>query len=182
MLFVSSAYTVGGLVALAAVVACSQGGGGSTSTLGEHTGGVTLKFTSIPADVHCVEVDTSDYGTPRVRVDVAPSTQANVAIAPLKPGDVYLWGTAYNESCEALASGGDGGSEGGAYSNVSWTANGTDVQVYPGTYTQAELTFHQLGGVDVGVNFDNCIDGGSGSNCADGGDAGLFGLTMAPRN
>ena len=49
------------LLALGTGVACSAGHDGSQRpALAENTGGIALKLSSVPSDVQCVEIDTSD--------------------------------------------------------------------------------------------------------------------------
>ena len=150
-------------------LACSGGSNASgPPPLGEHTGGIVMKLTDVPNDVQCVELDTSDYRNPQVRVDVTPGSTATIPIAPLDPGYVWLSGQAYGQSCESLNYGyGDAG-----VGDVTWVADGVSVNIIAGQYTQTDMHFHQLGGASVNVQWDTCDAGGSFYNCGGGDDAG----------
>jgi hypothetical protein len=127
-----------------------------------------------------------------VRTDVQPGGSAEITLAPLDPGGISLWGTAYSVPCWQVGYGGSssgggsgtsGGTSGGAVdagagfpaSNgnyATWAADAIYVSVVPGQTTPAELHFHQFGAVDVTVDFDNCGYTGSfyyGCNSYDGG-------------
>jgi len=118
-----------------------------------------MKLSGTPSDVLCVEIDTSDFPTPQVRVDVTAGGSETITISPLDPGDGWLSGQAYNQPCEAPYSfSADGGVTG---ASVTWVADQAMVSIVADQDTQAELAFHQLGGADVTVTFNTC-DGGGG--------------------
>ena len=162
-------------------VGCSTPTASSSSTLHPlpaNTGGAILKVEDAPSDVLCVEIDTSDYRTPQVRVDVTPGSSTVIPVAPLNPGTVYLWGQAYDQPCELLggpigipaADAGVVEGDGGAGSSVTWEAQETAVNIVPGQYADVTLPFFQLGGANVNVTFNSCdSNGGSFYFCEDGG-------------
>jgi hypothetical protein len=171
-------------VASAVAVGCSSPAAG-TKPLPEHTGGMVMEITSVPSDVQCVEINTSDYRTSQVRVDVTPGTTATVPVAPLDPGVIYVWGQAYDVPCESLGYGyptptpyypdaGLGYADSGPQtpaSHVTWLADSIPVTIFSGQYTNADLHFHQLGGANVTIDWDSC-DGGGGNFYYCGGDGG----------
>jgi hypothetical protein len=135
-----------------------------------------MKLTNVPADVACLELDTTDYRNPQVRVDVSPGASVTVPIAPLDPGYVWLSGQAYGQTCESIEYG-YGYGEAGA-PDVTWVADGVSLTIVAGQYTQTDLHFHQLGGASVNVEWDTCDAGSSFYTCGadDGGfpeDAGI---------
>jgi hypothetical protein len=152
---------------------CSSSPSGDTAKLPEHLGGVIMRLSSVPTDVQCVEIDTSDYRTNQVRVDVTPGQSATITLAPLNPGEVYLWGNAYNQPCATLGYGSFDGGYVPPTSDVTWVADSTPVFIVSGQYTNADLHFHQLGGANVTIDWDTC-DGGGGNfyYCGGGPDAG----------
>jgi len=175
----SSSSSSGALLLAAAVaagasfLACSAGSSSAPSApvLGAHVGGIEMKLANIPADIQCVELDTSDVRTPQVRVDVSPGTSVTIPVAPLDPGYVWLSGEAYDQSCESLAYGGydDGGVT--TQGDVTWVADGVSLDIIAGQYTQTDLHFHQLGGATVNIEWDTC-DGGGGNFYYCGGEDG----------
>jgi len=151
-------------------VACSQGSGSSGSGAGfnERTGSISLKLASVPSDVLCIELDTSDWMSPQTFVSTAPGAPLSIAISPITPGWIDLYGRAYRVDCNTVRYGGGGipgpGSDGGsaAASEISWIADPIWLQVIAGGPTEADLRFHQLGALDVNVDWSNCDpDGGA---------------------
>lgn len=123
------------------------------------------------------------FGSTTSYTDVTPGASATIEIGPLSPGYVYLTGDAYNVPCSTIEYPwiGIGGSSGGGGSgpvpivgpssgpgipapgigdagvlNPTWEADATQVLVVPGVATAATLSFHQLGSLDLSVNFQNC--------------------------
>jgi hypothetical protein len=167
------------VLSLAGVVACSQGPSqsGRGSGADPHTGNIELKIASVPNNVSCIEIDTSDYASPQKLVDATPGQPIIVAISPIQPGWVYLTGRAYSLSCETFRgisppSYPDDGStafsdDAGPSNPETWVAEGTSVFVASGQTTVADLRFHQLGGLDVSVEW---CDDGDGGTCDDAGE------------
>ena len=135
---------------------CSAGSGagtGSAASYGEKTGTIVAELTSVPPDVLCVEIQTYYYGS-SVLTDVKPGAKATIVLPQINPGYAYISGTAYNVPCSQVSPYYPYSADGGA-SNVTWEADEISVYVYAGGTTNADLHFHQLGKVDVGVSFDN---------------------------
>lgn len=131
--------------------ACSQSapaGGGGEGTFDDSTGALVAHMKKIPEDVRCIEIQTSDWHASQVRVDVEPGTEATLRIAPLAPGYVSFWGTAYGVPCWDIWG------DGGPASNETWNADYASAYVTAGQATPVTLTFRHLGSADVSVDFD----------------------------
>jgi hypothetical protein len=139
---------------------------------------------SAPKNVMCIEINVSDYGegmtgygSTTSYTDVTPGSTTTIQVGPLSPGYVELWGDAYDVPCSTIEYGiiygsssgpipvgvGSSGavadatafSDGGVV-NPTWEADYTEVLVSPGAPTVATLSFHQLGSLNLGVDFQNC--------------------------
>jgi hypothetical protein len=170
---------------------CSSTGGGGSGGLPENTGAIAARLTNVPADVQCIQIFTSDFHVSEVDTNVTPGTTATILIAPLSPGFVELNGRALNHPCNqfvfdgGFGGGGDASDDGGlTFGNgVTWEASPAFVNVIPGQVTSVDLHFHQPGGVNVNIDFDNCVP--FSSFCGDGGftednDVAFFDAAVTP--
>jgi hypothetical protein len=107
------------------------------------------RLTIVPSDVQCVEITGYDGRYIDVRTDVTPGSSPTILIKPVDPGSVTLSGQAFSVPCSETYYYVEAGDA------VTWVADPTSVEVFAGRTTEAQLHFHQLGGVDVGVSFDN---------------------------
>jgi hypothetical protein len=98
----SSLFAVPLLGALAACSGSIEPGSHGNEELPEGMGALESKILSVPADVRCVVVQSSDYRASYTRVDVTPGESATIRLAPLAPGWIYLYGEAYDLPCSAL--------------------------------------------------------------------------------
>ncbi len=165
--------------ALLGAVGCSGSARSSVDDpqLPENTGAISAKLTSAPADVKCVVIHTSDFHVPTVLIDVTPGQSFTQRLAPLATGWLSLWGSAYDKPCDAVkeadpvAYGADSGGgypplqDASAPDSPTWTADTTYVNVLAGQTTPATLRFHQPGGVDINIDFDNCDNSWGNASC-----------------
>src|SRR5688572_6768051 len=95
----------GGVVGCSAVLgaaglaACGSEGGQGDEQLPEGMGAIVAALSSVPDDVRCVEIHTSDWRNPVVQANVTPGSSAIIRIAPLSAGYVTLSGQAFEEPC-----------------------------------------------------------------------------------
>ncbi len=163
----------------------APGAGSGTANGGEKTGMIVAAVTA-PKDVMCIELQVTDYngngssggyyGPLTTYTDVTPGTNAVIQVGPLSPGYVYLSGDAFDVPCvqveypweyggSGVGSSGsssgpmvvmeDGGVSSGS-TNPTWEADDEQVLVAPGAATNATLTFHQFGSLNLNINFANC--------------------------
>jgi len=141
-------------------------------SLPEGTGAIVAAITTVPDDVRCVEIYTSDSRSSFVRADVTPGASATIRIAPLSPGFIYLSGAAYAQSCFSDAG---FGSDAGVGTTQTWEADPTYAYVEAGRSNEAQLNFHRFASLNVDVNFDEpccnegTADGGAPCGCLDAG-------------
>ena len=164
------------LLSLAAlsVGGCSDGGPASPSKdLGvgefdETTGALVAHLQRIPDNVRCLEIQVSDWRFGLMRFDVTPGDDAFIKIAPLLPGWVYFYGSAYSVACADIY----GPNDGGPYGFQTWYADYASAEIVPGRATPVSLTFRKLGAADVSIDFSDepPCDGGT---CPPSGDAGF---------
>jgi hypothetical protein len=169
---------------LAAGCTATVDGPSAGTHVSQSTGALVASLIDIPSDVLCVDISTSDYQyTPDVRVDVVPGTTNSVTVSPLAPGYISLSGVAYDVPCSEAPSSQyyygyydnvyavDGGAYDAGRILPTWVADSTSTTVVAGETTPVELRFHQLGGLNVNVTFDNCNSDASDPACNVGEDS-----------
>ena len=117
---------------------------GGEEPIAEGMGAIVADVAVVPPDVKCIEIQTSDYRFYSVRKDVTPGQAASIRLAPLTPGTIYVYGTAYSVPCANTY--GDyyyGVSDGGPTSSVTWRADATFAQVQAGRTNKANVVFRQ---------------------------------------
>lgn len=162
------------------VAACSSAGSSESSEppLGEFnetTGAIVAHLRRIPDDVRCLGVTVSDWRYGAQLFDVTPGDEAFVKIAPLMPGWVYFYGSAYSVKCSDIYGYGDGGpADAGPYGFQTWYAEYASVEITPGRATPVSLTYRRLGSADVSIDFsDDPICGDDAGPCPPTGDGGF---------
>lgn len=162
------------VIGASSTVACGSSDNKDES-LPEGTGAVVAAISTVPDDVQCVEIMTSDWRSPYVRTDVSPGSSATIRIVPLSPGHVVLWGAAYAEPCMFFDAGvGIDGGHAGTLTQT-WEATPVGTIVASGHTNHVQLTFRRFGSLDVEVDFEEpccdpgAVDGGGPCACFDGG-------------
>ena len=115
------------------------------------SGELVATLTTVPNDVHCLQLQTSVWNLSQLNFDVTPGTTQTVRVGPLPAGTVFVSGIAYSKTCaEAF------------YEYQSWTADQVQATVETGRVTPLTLTFKRLGRVDISIDFEECdsTDGG----------------------
>ena len=135
---------------------------GEDEPIGEGMGALVANIPVVPPDVQCIEIQTTDYRVSLVRKDVTPGQAASFRLAPLSPGNLYVYGTAYSVPCANAYNYYDYGYgyayDGGASSPVTWRADYTYAQVQAGRTNKTNLVFYKLADLNVDVQFqDPCV-------------------------
>src|SRR4051794_3880538 len=88
-----------GLFAVASGSGCGANPAGEEEPIAEGMGAIVASVPVVPPDVQCIEIQTTDYRVGAVRKDVTPGQAASFRLAPLSPGFLSVYGTAYSVPC-----------------------------------------------------------------------------------
>jgi hypothetical protein len=163
---------------------CSSASDGNRPSDLEQTGEISAAIERVPDDTRCVTLSLSVYSrfydSRYVQQDVTPGESASIRIGSLAPGYGSVSGQAYSTACSQIYPSYDGGPGG----QQTWNADTTYFYVQTGRNIQVQLNFRRLGGVDIGINFDECScdqfgvctivdDAGTAVTCQPSGDGGV---------
>jgi cysteine-rich repeat protein len=153
--------TASSLVLVASLAGCSTYEGA--------VGSARATITQVPAGVACVQIIAAAGRTLTYSADVMPGSSSQMTLDNVPVGNVTFTGFAYPTSCATTAG-----------TKPTWASTPTLGTILPGQVTNISLTLDQVGGANVGVNFDT--DGGTvadGGMVADGGSGSDGGMVAA---
>jgi hypothetical protein len=110
-------------------------------------GSARATITQVPPMVSCVQIIAAGGLTVTDNFDVQPGQSTVLNLKNLPIGNLTFTAFAYQAACASLAG-----------TQANWASAPAVATIYPGQFTNLSLTLEQVGGANVGVNFD--YDGG----------------------